>query len=225
MSFNMDFSRGQIMTFIAKQGSGKSFTVRSLMKQFAKQGIFEFGVVWTGSKFNSDYDFMPKGSVHADYSEENFAKYIAKLTNWLEKNPGKKLPNSFIILDDLLGIMKPNDRTFSSLISIYRHYSLTIIITSQYLNKNVSTLVREMTDIAFLYQSRFKNSRESMYNSYGQMLESQAEFDEYLEEATREKYSCLLYQAGKATKEESYLSFRAPSDDTPFKLKFKPIKF
>jgi ABC-type dipeptide/oligopeptide/nickel transport system ATPase component len=225
MAFNMNFERGQIMVFVGKQGSGKSFTLRALIKQFSQEGLFEFGQVFSGSSFNSDYDFMPKGSVDSEYSEEKFARYIQTLRNWLEKNPKKKLPPNFLIMDDLLGKIKPNTGVFSNLVACYRHYSMTLIITSQYLNKNVSTLLREMTDVAFIYQSRFRNTRESLYNSYGQMLENQDEFDAYLEDATKEKYSCLVYQAGKDTKEEAYLSYKSPSEDKPFKLKFKPIKF
>jgi ABC-type dipeptide/oligopeptide/nickel transport system ATPase component len=225
MSLELDFSRAQIISIIGTCGSGKSFLLRNLIYQFSKKDMFKFGIVFTGTSFNTDYQFMPDGAVHSDYSEAKLEKYISRLRSWLEVNQGQKLPPNFLILDDLLGRIKINSNIFNNLISTFRHFNMTIFITSQYFVKNISTLLRELTDVAFIFRTRFKNSKESLYNAYGQLLDSQDEFDEVLNEATKEKHSCLCYQARKEYKEESYCSFQAPPDDLNFKLKFIPVSF
>jgi hypothetical protein len=225
MSLELDFERAQIISIIGTCGSGKSFLLRNMIFQFSKLGFFKFGCVFTGTSFNSDYEFMPEGSVHSDYSEAKLEKYISTLRTWLELHPGEKLPPNFLILDDLLGRMKPNTNSFNSLVSTFRHYNMTIFITSQMMVRNISTLLRELTDVAFVFRTRFKNSLESLYNAYGQLLENQDEFSELLNTATREQYSCLVYKARKEEKEDSYSSYQAPKDDLNFKLKFEPVSF
>ena len=225
MSLDLDFSRAQIISIIGTCGSGKSFLLRNMIYQFSKKNFFKFGCVFTGTSFNTDYEFMPEGSVHSDYSEEKLEKYITTLRTWLEMHPGEKLPPNFLILDDLLGKMKPNTNSFSSLVSTFRHFNMTIFITSQYMVRNISTLLRELTDVAFIFRTRFKNSIECLYNAYGQLLDNQDEFSQVLNTATKETFSCLVYKARKEYKEESYSSFQAPKIDVKYKLKFEPVAF
>jgi hypothetical protein len=66
---------------------------------------------------------------------------------------------------------------------------------------------------------------ECLYNAYGQLLDNQDEFNQVLNTATKEQFSCLVYKARKEHKEESYSSFQAPTDDIKFKLKFEPVAF
>jgi hypothetical protein len=91
--------------------------------------------------------------------------------------------------------------------------------------KNISTLLRELTDVAFIFRTRFKNSLVGLYEAYGQMLDDQHEFDHILNVATKEKFSCLVYMARKETADESYFSFRAPEGDPKFTLRFTPVEF
>ena len=217
---DLNFSRPLIMIFIGKQASGKSFLLRNLIYQLTKQQTFKFGKVFTATGFNSDYDFMPEKHVDSDYSEAKLESYIGSLKQWMEKNKGKKLPPSFLVLDDLLGKIHGHTDIFQNLMATYRHFNLTIFITSQYMVKNVSPLLRELTDLAFIFKSKFKNTKEALYDAFGQMLDNQDEFNRVLDQATEEKHASLVYNANKSTPEEAYLSFKCSGDDVKFKLKF-----
>jgi len=217
---DLDFSRPLILIFIGKQASGKSFLLRNLIYQLTKQNTFKFGHVFSATSFNPDYDFMPEKHVDGDYSEHKLELYIDSLKKWMTNNPGKKLPPSFLILDDLLGKIHQNSDVFSNLMSTYRHFNMTVFITSQYMVRSISTLLRELADVAFIFKSKFKNTRTSLYEAFGQSLESQDEFDDVLERATKERRACLVYKANEDKIEDAYLSFKCPGDDHKFKLKF-----
>jgi ABC-type dipeptide/oligopeptide/nickel transport system ATPase component len=92
MSLELDFSRAQIISIIGTCGSGKSFLLRNVIYQFSNKNFFKFGCVFTGTSFNTDYEFMPDGSVHSDYSEAKLEKYISTLRTWLQMHPNEKLP-------------------------------------------------------------------------------------------------------------------------------------
>jgi len=208
------------MIFIGKQASGKSFLLRNLIYQLTKQNTFKFGKVFSATSFNPDYDFMPEKHVDGEYSEAKLEQYIDSLKKWMTNNPGKKLPPSFLILDDLLGKMHANTDIFSNLMSTYRHYNMSVFLTSQFMVKNISTLLRELVDVAFIFKSKFKNTRTSLYEAFGQSLESQDEFDDVLEKATKERHACLVYKANEEKVQDMYLSFKCPGNDPKFKLKF-----
>lgn len=224
-NLELDFSRAQIICLVGSCGAGKSYLLRNLIYQFSKKNVFKFGVCFSGTGFNSDYKFLPEGAVRSNYSEEQLEKYIAKLKSWLHAHPGEKLPSNFLILDDLLGKIHINSGVFSNLMSTFRHYNMSVFITSQYMVKNVSTLLRELTDVAFIFRTRFHNSLKSLYESFGQLLEDQDEFNEMLNLATKEQHACLVYMARKETADESYFSYKAPPKDPEFKLRYNPIQF
>ena len=225
MTYKFDFSRQNIFVLVGKQGSGKSYMLRNLLYNFTKQNIFQFGVCFTGTAFNTDYDFLPEDAVHSDYSEERLQQYINKIKEWMKSNKNKKPPPSFLILDDLLGKIKLSSPIFANLISTYRHYNMSVFITSQYMVKNISTLLRELADYAFIFKTKFKNSRIALYESFGQMLDNQDMFNSYLDKATEQQYHCLLYNANTDNKAESYHIYSADSKQKDFKLNFKSIKF
>jgi ABC-type dipeptide/oligopeptide/nickel transport system ATPase component len=223
--FEFNFDRARIFVMVGKCGMGKSYLLRDLLRQFSEQGVFEFGCVFTGTDFNPDYDFLPKRAVHGNYSEARLAKYVGKLREWLEENPGEKMPPNFLVLDDLLGKIRIQSNVFSNLISTFRHYNMSIFITSQYFVKNISTLIRELTDYAFLFRTRFKNSQVSLFEAFGQLCDDQDEFNEILEEATKEEHSCLLYIAEAEDKSDAYVSYKAPGKSPDVKIDFIPIEF
>ena len=224
MSLDMDFDSAQIMVFVGKPKSGKSFMILALMKQLCQQGVFQFGKVFSGTgNINNDYDFMPDLAVDGNFTEEKLKAYIGKLVKWCEDHKGKKLPPNFLILDDLLGVLRPNTGVFSHLISMHRHLNLTILLVSQYMVKVVSTTLRELTNHAFLFKSQFKNTRQALYEAFGQICEDEKEFLHLYDEAVKEKHACLKYFADGKSMDECYVSYRAPKEDKPFKLKFKVV--
>jgi hypothetical protein len=220
-------TRPRIFTFIGACGTGKSFMLKNIIYQMSKRGDFEFGTVFSGTaQFNGEYEWLPDGAKQNVYSEENLQKYLDKLKQWIISNPKHKIPPNFLILDDLLGKIHLNSAVFSHLMSTYRHYNLSIFITSQYMVKNVSTLLRELTNYAFIFRTRFKNSLVSLYEAFGQLCESQEEFNEMLKEATKEKHACLFYNAQKEEVDDAYLSFKVDESNVKdFKLEFEPVTF
>jgi hypothetical protein len=46
--------------FVGKSYSGKSHFIRFLLLEMLKKKVFALGLVFTGSSFNSDFDFLDK---------------------------------------------------------------------------------------------------------------------------------------------------------------------
>jgi hypothetical protein len=96
-------------------------------------------------------------------------------------------------------------------------------MTAQYLMgaKSVSTCLRECTNVAFIYNSKFKNSLKALYEAYGQLYASYDDFVERFQTITKEKFTCMVYHADIDELEDNYVSFKAPEVLPKFKLRYK----
>ena len=131
-TFELPTKRASLILLLGKQGSGKTHFLKSLLRDGFKAGHFKFGRVYVRTKFNKDFDFMPEKSVHQDFSLDKIQTYCNKLAKWREENEGKMVPANVLVLDDMLGLLKSNDRRWINLLANLRHYGMTIIVTSQY---------------------------------------------------------------------------------------------
>ena len=101
---------------------------------------------------------------------------------------------------------------------------MTIVVASQYFAAGgcCTTQMRNQCDIALMWECRFARSRKAYWEAFGTYFQKQEEFERVLDEATREKYSALVYNAYGSTAPEMYYSFIA-AEIRPFQIKFKAI--
>jgi hypothetical protein len=210
--FNGKAGIGQLFVLVGKSGKGKSYFVRYLLTDRLSRGIWKFGLVFTRTKFNDDYSFLPDKRVLEGYDENILRKYINNLRS-IRKEKGKIEPN-FIVFDDLQGILNNSTNYFNNFLSTFRHTNTNILVCNQYLaGKNaVSTLAREQTNYAILFQSRTRRTLENLYESYGGLFPTLDAFKQYFLKATKEPYSAMLYSEDVDTLEENYITIMAPED-------------
>jgi hypothetical protein len=212
------------MAFIGEPRSGKSTLIKSLMHYYAKAKHFKFGLVITGSKFNGDFDFIKnEKAVWDGYDEERFKKYFETLKKRAEElhEQNKKMPASFIILDDLLGQIANSDWLRNTL-ARFRHFGVTVMLAAQYANdaKGCGTLFKSVTDIAYLFPTIMHRGVVGMYDSWGGYYKNPEEFKRVLMKVKQTDHACVLYQKSKKTKEEAYLQFKCTPAPGNFALTF-----
>ena len=205
---------------VGKSMKGKSFLTRYLLTEKFMTGKFKFGIVFTKTKFNSDYAFLPDKAVKQGYNEEVLKKYINNLAKLREKKQG--VPPNFIIFDDLVGVLNNQTNWFVNFVSTVRHFNTTIIICVQYLcgRNAISPIMREQTTHAIMFQSRTRRTLENLYESYGGLFPSYDEFKAYFFAATREKYSAMLYLESTDELHENYITIQAPAEYPKIKVEY-----
>jgi hypothetical protein len=216
---SIPIDKPKIWCLIGKPGSGKSVALKSIIYDYCQAGYFKFGICYTRTKMSDEYDWLPDKDVHEKFDDEILGKYLDKLKKWRENNNNKKLPNSFLILDDYLGVLKPYTAIFSNFVITHRHYGITLFITSQSIARNCSTIIRDCTNYYVLYKTSFKNSTKHLYECAGQLLDNYDQFKEVLDQTTKEPYAALMFCADQNSREDAYTKFKAtvPPD---FKLQF-----
>lgn len=204
---------------IGKPKSGKSHLAKYLTyfycaarHSLAPNELAQWVVVFTGSRFNDDYSFLPEQAIR-EYSKDSFIEYKERMDQMASeaKRQGKKLPQNLLIMDDLAGILNASDELFNSFVTRHRHYSTNIIVCIQYVNKNISTTVRECITHAFLFKSKKRITIKALWEAFGQDF-SLEDFEQLLwARANNEEHTCMLVMEHVDEIAENYRTFKAPA--------------
>ena len=206
----LDFTEPQICVYVGKPKSGKSYALRwNILKQTVDNKIFKHGLVFTKTKFNGDYtSYLPDEYVFEDYNPQILQQYLDGLKQLDEKD----IEPSFIIFDDIQGLLSSGDASLTQLVSNHRHFKISVFFCFQYIYGRASTpVLRECTTMAFLFNSKGKRTLEGLFDAYGQLFNNLKEFKEYFLACTKEKHTAMLYIQDVENKDENYLQFKAPS--------------
>jgi hypothetical protein len=204
--------RALMCIFCGKSFRGKSHFLRYLITDRMLSKKLEFGLVFTGTKYNTDYDFFPDDKVFEGYNEEVLKKYVDNLKA-IKKKEGE-VPPSFIIFDDLVGVLNNQTDFFMNFITTARHLNINIFVCVQYLTgkKAISTTMRAQTTHAVLFKPRMKNTIENLYRSFGGLFENEKEFKDHFMKITKEPYCGMLYLEHEDNMDKNYICVKAPAE-------------
>ena len=84
---DINFKKPQIVVCVGRPRMGKSNAVRYfLLKSILNKKIFKFGIVFTRTKFNDDYSYIPEKYIYTEYKPELLKKYMNGLEKLKKKN-------------------------------------------------------------------------------------------------------------------------------------------
>ena len=221
---NLDLSKEAVLLFCGKPRRGKTNAIRFLLTKHSLdkfQGCanYQFGLVFTRTKFNHDYDFLPDEYVIEGYDEEILAKYLQGLEDAIAK--GQKAPKNFIVFDDLIGLLSKNDPFLTNFLSTARHTNTQIYLATQHLKTGASTTLREVCTHAIIFGSKTYNTTQSLFENFGGLFKNVNDFRKCLQETTKEPYTAMLYLQDEDNIQNNYLKFRCPdTSDWDYTLDF-----
>jgi hypothetical protein len=187
------FEANPCFLFVGKPKSGKSNGIKAvIMSQcLKKRSRYDFGLVFTGTKFNKDYDYIPKQYIIEGYDENVLQKFLDIIKERIEKE--KKIPISFIIIDDMMGILNNYESLLTHVITCRRHYKIDIYLACQYVARCSSTTLRACVSYAVLFATRDRASLEALYKSFGGLFEKYNDFKNHFFKITDQKYKAMCY--------------------------------
>ena len=117
-----DSPKAQIFACIGMSKRGKShFTEWLIRFMFAHpdpRRRWRFGLVFAGSLYSHAYDWLPEESRIEGYDEKRLEVHLERLK--AHSRAGKKLPQSFVWFDDLMGVLPLESKVFMQLITTGR---------------------------------------------------------------------------------------------------------
>ena len=202
----LDFENPQVVVCVGKPKRGKSWSTKFLiMKNTVDKKIFKFGIVFTRTKFNDDYNYIPDDYVYDTYDPEILENYLETLQS------ADSIEPNFVVFDDQQGLLNRNDPILQNFVACHRHFKCSIFWNFQYLYGS-SPLIRECTTIAILFNSKGDRTLRGLYENFGQLFENYQHFKDYFLQLTSEKYVAMLYIYDIDDFDKNYLYWKAPSN-------------
>lgn len=221
---NLDLSKNACLLFVGKCNKGKTNGIKFLLQKHSLDNFkgcakYQFGIVFTRTKFNHDYDFLPDEYVIEGYDQEILARYLQGLEDEISK--GKKTPKNFVVFDDLIGLLSKNDPFLTNFLATSRHTNTHIYLATQHLKTGANTTLREVCTHGIIFNSKTFNTTQSLYECFGGLFANVKKFRKCLQETTKEPYSAMLYITDIEDINKNYLSWKAPdTSDWNYTLKY-----
>lgn len=208
---DISFDEPQVVLVVGKPRRGKSYLIKYLLE---KNSIdipkFQFGIVFTRTKWDNDYDYLPKRHVFEGYDPSVLEEYLHHLTEM--KDP----PPNFVVFDDLLGALNNNAGELQNFIISHRHYNTTIFLAAQFLNKGSSTVLRECCTDAFMFNSMQFLTIKSLFENFGQGYRSLPKFKRAFMKATRKQFTAMWFNNDTG----AYYEYTAPANLPDVKFRY-----
>lgn len=170
-----------------KSGAGKSTLIKSLM--YEKSNIFPCGMVMSGTEDTNGFygKFMPSTFIYNKLDNEKVKQFMIR-----QKLAKKHLDNpwSLLLLDDVMENPKLfNTPLWSGILKQGRHYSLWLIIASQYMLE-LNPALRSNIDGVFILREPSLRSRRILYENYCSIVPSFSLFCTLMDTITQD-YTAL----------------------------------
>ena len=209
MPHDINFDKPQVGVYVGRPRLGKTNSVKFHILRNTINGDpkFKFGIVFTRTKFNEGYDFIPSQYVFTEYKPSILKKYMEGLEKI--KNNGEEIPPNFVIFDDQQGLLNRNDPLLTNFVSSHRHYNSSIFFCFQYLY-GASPLLRECATYSICFRSAGNRTLQGLYENFGQLFDNFEEFKQHFFKVTKKKYRAMLYIQDINNVKKNYLQFKAP---------------
>lgn len=200
-----------------KPAAGKSHFIKYLLMtqsaQFSKNAL-KYGVVFTTTKFNRAYEeFIPSGYIHSAYKPE-------VLQSLLDIQAANPINRAFVIFDDCLPAAAFSSQLFTNLATTFRHYNLTVIISTQYIYK-VPPTVREVATRVAMFKMTTKRSIAALFESFGGMWNSYQEFAAQMQKSTGDfKFIYYFANSSSENRDDVYKVMKAPVNVPEFQYEY-----
>jgi hypothetical protein len=201
----------------SKRNSGKSFLVRNLVYELAKQKKVNQVIVMSntsGMSLNKDYDYMPS-KLLTTFKESTITKLLEVQAKDVKRG---KIREVLLIMDDVIGETKDKSgegsRMIRSLYANSRHYHISVILLSQIANRLLTPAIKENSD--YLFFSRInRRGLESIWESICNI--DKKDFIAFAEKSNKD-YSFILYDnTTQSNKPEDFL-FIVKAEEKKFLL-------
>jgi hypothetical protein len=201
--------------FVAPIGSGKTTLIKYLALSYADK--IKSVKIYSNSgadAYEENYSWVNKKYVSDSFDEENWKNFL-QLAKRIKKNDPEAI--NLLIFDDCIGMAKNlfKSQDAKRLITTLRFYNITLIISVQQIQSEVSTLIRNNLRDLFVFQQSDDHGVKVLYESYGkgsQNLNNKTEFETKM--LNLEKFHFLHWNRNTRTINEHMV----PKDLPDFRL-------
>ena len=183
------------MFAIGSPGSGKSNSIRYLVKSLYNAKKFDYCSVFSPTYFSGDgsHNFLDKKFIHPRYTEEKMIKILHHQKKRVKEGKKSKL---LLIFDDCIGSINFNSKIMSKLMINRRHFNISLIFSAQYI-KRLSPLFRDCVDYVIMFKLNSGSTIKQLTDMWLHDINTR-EINKFINYFTDIKYSFCFIDVSKS---------------------------
>lgn len=218
-----DTQAGQLFILVGKSERGKTHFLKWLLYNacLRARAPFQYGLIFVRTKFKHSYKFHWSSAKYVKIYEGFMLTVLQTFVRNLEQRHKEQgyLEPSFIIFDDLVGVINNGNPWFQNFIGTYRHFNITLFVAVQYLTgrQAVSPIMREQTTAAIMFNSKTLRTNQNLFENFGQLFPKRKEFEDHFFSMTDERvmgtrHAACVYFEWEDDIRKNYFSWLAPAE-------------
>ena len=159
--------------------SGKSTAIEYILHKYRKK--IDYCIVFCNTCFTGkSFNFIPEKFVHNEYKEEVLINAMGIQSELVKQRITKNL---MIVFDDCLFDKQFTSPSFKKLITMYRHFNISILLSTQFPNV-LPPIFRANAFQVLIFQNTTHRAIQALYESYGQTFDTFNEFKSFMNKNT-----------------------------------------
>ena len=212
----MRFEDNATHVYLSRRNSGKSHLCRHILASLVPN-LDEVFIISQTERVSHSFDCFDDAHIRDSY-EPNFVLDLMKKQEIRVKKMGKdKAPKILLILDDVIGTLKPDEANLNRIFTMGRHINLAVCVLLQYSKKCMSPIIRANVDYLFINRlpdQGMRNVYETVHYPGGFR-----KFQQFLQEKQKDKpYTFLLYNSLTKQDSERWQCVTAPEQRAEFSI-------
>ena len=184
---NKFFKFPSVNFLIGKPNSGKTETIKYIIKRFFKTGDIHYVVVICSIAVRDKYNWLPDSYVYTCFSEEVLHK-IMLLNNCLNKKSETPI-NCALVFDDIGSYSDRFTKRCPVMIKLFtehKNFNMTVFVALQSPDLIRNGTILSNVNYAWIYQLHEEDDFKAVFKHYGQKFKEYKDFKDFLDKNTGE---------------------------------------
>lgn len=214
----MEFKANATHVYLSRRNSGKSHLCKWILHKMLLQKIAgEVFIVSQTEKISQSFGCFDKAHIRETYEPEWIAKLMKNQGELIKKMGKDKAPSLTILLDDVIGTLKPGDESLAKIFTLGRHLNITLILLLQYSKRALAPTLR--ANIDYLFINRLPEDGMRIVYEMVHFAHSFKKFIDFVQSKQKGKpYLFILFDSLTPNDSQRWKTVEAPEKVTEFQI-------
>ena len=216
----MEFKKHATHVYLSRRNSGKSHLCKWILHKMLLQKIVgEIFIISQTEKISQSFGCFDKDHIKETYDPMWIAKLMKNQGDLIKKLGKDKAPTLTILLDDVIGTLRPGDESLAKNFTLGRHLNINLILLLQYSKRALAPTLR--ANIDYLFINRLPEDGMRIVYEMVHYSGPFKKFLEFVKSKQKDKpYLFMLFDSLTSEDSQRWKCVEAPGEVVDFQIKY-----